>query len=78
MAGGFLRFLGHVLQEAGDARSLEQQRLVVLHQQTLVTGHVLLVQDQLGALRTGQQDGLPPDAHGSVKMNLRISSILVK
>lgn len=38
---GIWRVLGDVLQEAGDARRLQQQSLIVLHQQTLVTSHVL-------------------------------------
>lgn len=48
--------LGAVLQEAGDARGLEQQRLVVLHQEALVACQVLQVLDQLGALRMRQWD----------------------
>lgn len=49
--------LDGVLQEAGDARGLQQQSLVVLHQQALVPGQVLQDPEELGALRTRQQNG---------------------
>lgn len=53
---GIRGILGDVLQEADDARGLQQQNLVGLHQQTLVTSHGLQGQNQLGTLRTRQQN----------------------
>lgn len=65
------RFLGDVLQEAGDARRLQQQGLVVLHQQTLVTSHVLQDLKQLGALRTRQRNVRTFKMHLTHVANLR-------